>query len=472
MGGSSTWDTYFDFEPETNIESQELLFRQYITDDIIYLYNSSSRIAGSLDNWVAAGPLRIGNGGTQFAFYFPKDFPPQPGATDVTNDQYIGINPFVTMWTIDKTGNFFAVENSVVLGHEIGHSTGTTDALYDATAKYVTDAMMNAVGYNYVGTALEFEQEISADLGIASTRTFHHTGITMDDIRYSELFTHEGSFTQGYEVDIIRFGDQTKAVMNNVMDLSTSSSTKGVLAFGFGGDDFITGTIHNDHLYGGVGDDTIDSDHGDDRIYGDDGNDTINAGDGADAIFGGAGINEIYGGDGDDYIVGGNDYNTIYSEAGHDIIKTGLGYTTVYGGKGDMICAGDGVDTFYFSSSVPSSSDDPTAITIHDLGNEDLIYLDGLRITGRDWVTTGVTGSDGQWYTVEEKRQNSWLPDFSEGGESYNFDGGYYSTIHLDGINKSGSYGKLQINFTYNEAAPAGIVVNDEFYGDPMPWIM
>ena len=189
-------------------------------------------------------------------------------------------------------------------------------------------------------------------------------------------------------------------------DNTLSLGADGTSAYGYGGNDIITGGVNADSLYGGSGNDTIDGGDGDDLIdggeslaggevdedvifggagrdsirgggggsgisggfggdllMGDDsasqhqGDDTINGDAGADTIFGYAGNDLLDGGDdndsldgglGDDSIMGGAGDDNVLGAAGHDAIDGGAGADNLDGGAGDdTITGGDGSDSVY-----------------------------------------------------------------------------------------------------------------------------
>jgi Ca2+-binding RTX toxin-like protein len=150
------------------------------------------------------------------------------------------------------------------------------------------------------------------------------------------------------------------------------------------GDDWVTGSIFPDTIWGGAGndlvfgeggDDYIDGEGGDDRLYGGAGNDTLYGRDNDDLLSGGSGNDFLWGeadddhlegGSGNDYLNGGEGDDVLYgysSYAGHypghpavppgpyyhnddDMLVGGAGNDTIHGGAGnDVIMGGTGHDT-------------------------------------------------------------------------------------------------------------------------------
>jgi Ca2+-binding RTX toxin-like protein len=86
----------------------------------------------------------------------------------------------------------------------------------------------------------------------------------------------------------------------------------------------LTGSAHNDNLWGN---------NGANVLRGMDGNDTLKGFGGADTLWGGEGNDSLYGGDGAD---------TLRGENGNDMLNGGAGNDTMIGGNGD--------DTYYVDS--------------------------------------------------------------------------------------------------------------------------
>lgn len=85
---------------------------------------------------------------------------------------------------------------------------------------------------------------------------------------------------------------------------------------GTSGDDRLTGTSHDDHIYGLEGNDTLVADFG---------HDTLKGGTGDDHIYGLAGNDTLVGGAGDDTLKGGAGNDTLVADSGRDILTGGAG---------------------------------------------------------------------------------------------------------------------------------------------------
>jgi len=90
----------------------------------------------------------------------------------------------------------------------------------------------------------------------------------------------------------------------------------------------VTGSAHDDTLFGnnianvlhgGGGSDTLYGDDGNDSLYGGDGSDFLLGGSGADLLFGGADIDALAGGDGNDRLNGGAGDDILTGNAGNDV---------------------------------------------------------------------------------------------------------------------------------------------------------
>ena len=91
--------------------------------------------------------------------------------------------------------------------------------------------------------------------------------------------------------------------------LLLSGSPEGLLLFGLGGDDTLTGSSIVDGLDGGAGKDKLDGADGADDLYGELG---------GDKLKGGAGEDYLDGGKGGDRLTGGDDADSLHGGRGHD----------------------------------------------------------------------------------------------------------------------------------------------------------
>jgi Ca2+-binding RTX toxin-like protein len=206
---------------------------------------------------------------------------------------------------------------------------------------------------------------------------------------------------------------------------------------GFAGNDSINGGGGDDALAGNEGDDTLYGGYGDDYIVGLEGADVIEAGWGSDDINGNQGTDTVRGGDDADWVRGGKDNDVIYGDAGDDphlngnlgddYVFGGTGKDTVYGGQGadvlygqegadllsgdmgsDTLVGGDGADRFLFGRNggadlvtdfstvqgdkllLATGTTYNTSVadgnTIVGLGDGDTITLQGVTLSGSDWI--------------------------------------------------------------------------------------
>src|SRR5262245_32597265 len=168
----------------------------------------------------------------------------------------------------------------------------------------------------------------------------------------------------------------------------------------YGGDDVVSGSIHDDTIYAGWGADHVHGDRGHDTIYGGGGEDELYGGRGRDRIFGGDGddvihggngliaevgadpddgADEIHGGDGTDTIHGDGGDDTIYGEYGSDRLFGDNGRDDIFGGDGgddieggaggDNIYGGRGADTIYGDRHTETGDD-----TVYGQDGNDTIY--------------------------------------------------------------------------------------------------
>ena len=100
-------------------------------------------------------------------------------------------------------------------------------------------------------------------------------------------------------------------VGTSAADSLTSSPSKIVIRYGFGGNDSLTSGGFNDYLFGGEGNDYLHGWESNDTVYGGNGNDTL------------------YGGNGDDIINGGSGDDALVGQAGNDVITLGAGIDSI-----------------------------------------------------------------------------------------------------------------------------------------------
>ena len=183
--------------------------------------------------------------------------------------------------------------------------------------------------------------------------------------------------------------------------INAATQTIGVIVFGNGGDDTITGSGFADTLWAGAGNDTVNGGNGDDVIVGGGGADALSSGDGNDQIYtdgadasldggngtdalhitGGSGMTVnlatthfewvidyaggadtlnaasagsnvvIFAGGGGDTVTGGSGDDVLWGEAGNDVVNGGGGNDTIVGGSGgDQLTGGTGFDTIFANS--------------------------------------------------------------------------------------------------------------------------
>jgi len=128
---------------------------------------------------------------------------------------------------------------------------------------------------------------------------------------------------------------------------AATAGSEPCIAFGFDGDDTLTGSTGRDYLFGQNGDDTLIGGDGPDELWGNPGKDTLRGEDGSDKLHLGSGTGQFaYGGDMADIIYGGGGQDTLcgYLASGdenvsapydNDQIITGGGADTVWAGPGD-----------------------------------------------------------------------------------------------------------------------------------------
>ncbi|OOV79688.1 calcium-binding protein, partial [Acinetobacter sp. ANC 5600] len=136
-----------------------------------------------------------------------------------------------------------------------------------------------------------------------------------DQIVVKNYFNGDGY--GGYQVDIIRFSDQSELTVEQIKSLLLNPTFLNDVLIGYGTDDEISGFEGNDKLEGREGNDYLD---------GGSGNDDLDGGSGNDTLIGGEGNDILYGGDGDDIIIGSTGNDTLQGGLGSDTFILGQNF--------------------------------------------------------------------------------------------------------------------------------------------------
>ncbi len=190
----------------------------------------------------------------------------------------------------------------------------------------------------------------------------------------------------GFDTLDVRFfnGDYHLNMTTGVTNFAGETAVNFERVFTGNGNDIITGTSGNDHIYTGGGNDRVYGGLGNDLISGQDGNDILYGQAGKDRIFGGNGNDFISGGYDDDYQNGGAGIDTIdythWNSGGTYNLNTGLasfvGFYTEEIIDFENINTGAGADSIFGTS-------DRNVIRSGD-GNDIMNAGDG-----NDWVSAG-----------------------------------------------------------------------------------
>ena len=178
-------------------------------------------------------------------------------------------------------------------------------------------------------------------------------------------------------------------------DTYYASDQSAIIFRGLGGNDFITGSIANDLLYGDGGNDTLRGNAGNDTLYGDAGNDTLEGNAGNDLLYGDGGNDTLRGNAGNDTLVGGTGNDRLEGGEGDDvyIFNKGDGEDRIFDANGlaDEIRLGhESVDVVFerVNSSLrvrmPGSLD---AITIDSWYNGDAYKIETFKSTDGNVIT-------------------------------------------------------------------------------------
>jgi Ca2+-binding RTX toxin-like protein len=134
-------------------------------------------------------------------------------------------------------------------------------------------------------------------------------------------------------------------------DIYSYDGDESLFAYGYGGNDSLSGNSGSDTLYGGAGDDSLFGGDYNDAITGvDDGNDYLHGRTGNDLLFGSLGDDILIGGQGNDTLYGGLDNDSLYGGRGNDILCGDFLEDNNPNNDYDTLTGGSGADTFLLGS--------------------------------------------------------------------------------------------------------------------------
>lgn len=229
--------------------------------------------------------------------------------------------------------------------------------------------------------------------------------------------------------------------------------------------DFIehaVGTKYDDSIIGSDVDNNLKGMAGADTILGGKGNDTLDGGDENDSISGEDGVDSVLGGSGNDTIFGGNENDIIDAGAGNDSVDGGKGRDVIISGGGnDTLAGGGGADVFNITGG--------GNVTINDTGRDDVLQINGTRISGEAVDNGNGTYSLGG-YTITETgsglsvsgNTNVSLNGWSEGSYGISLEVRYISPIVFD-LDRDGL-----------ELLPIGerlFDIDDDGIAEPVGWV-
>ncbi|BAY23771.1 type I secretion target repeat protein [Calothrix sp. NIES-2100] len=142
------------------------------------------------------------------------------------------------------------------------------------------------------------------------------------------------------------------------------------------GDNFLRGTIYNDHIKGFGGSDVLIGNLGQDSLDGGDGNDQLYGGAGKDTLIGGSGRDTLTGGLGDDILIGVNVADDQPGQLERDTLIGGAGKDTFVLGDRDKVYYDDSQVRFIVAP--PPTEPPPSYALIADFEpGKDVIQLKG-----------------------------------------------------------------------------------------------
>jgi len=298
-----------------------------------------------------------------------------PGGTIYAASVNVGTGWFVNNGTTTDSYSFLTYM------HEIGHTLGLDHAgNYNGSATYITEGPASYGNNHYLNdswqasimsyfspyenTSIEagWDYFVSGFSGVMTPMIADILAIqalygTAGNLRTGDTTYGQGSNAGGYYdewikadaaftiiddggIDKINFSNETA---NQTVDLNPEaiSSVGGLTGnmvimrgtiiekfFSGSGDDFLTGNIAKNVLWGGDGKDVIKGKGGEDIIRGDNGNDVLNGNGKDDLLIGGLGNDILRGGRGADVLDGGNGDDTLMGGIGRDRLVGGAGADT------------------------------------------------------------------------------------------------------------------------------------------------
>jgi len=273
---------------------------------------------------------------------------------------------------------FFLSSNVANLGVSDSPYTTSSNALGTTTTFESITLSEGGKSLTFGAVALAYASQHShvvftnGDVAVFGVGTDNTGALSHDTLSLSGGAAGHGAVAFGFDGnDTITGGAANDTINggagNDMIDNSSSTATETDFLLGGAGNDNITGGAGNEHIYGNVavgaagtadGFDVINAGAGHDYVNGNAGNDFINGQDGNDRLYGGAGNDDVEGGNGNDYIqgnlgddtlhdtgAGATDNDTIHGGQGNDIITDAAGSNQLYGDLGDdTVTGGTGND--------------------------------------------------------------------------------------------------------------------------------
>lgn len=375
-----SWDTsYLAFggQPTALSSGDQTTIEGYLQT----LYRGSTAAAAAMEAIVTAnGFIRIGDlplgHGSDTGYY--QDAPPTG-----TYDSFLVLHPgeMGNLYYISQDGRFVKDTPENIVAHELGHAYLERGSLTNLATDPAIGYGGGNASFDFLGPAASFANTVLDERSLSSNEisSYRSTLWNADDRITSDVTSYgalnggnSASFTDGHHIDIGLLGLRGT---DDLIDISSRTDNKALLAFGFSGDDQIKGAGGADYLYGGDGADTLSSGAGDDVLKGEAGADSLIGGDGADTLIGGPGADAYTCGDGDDLVMIGVDAD-VSADGGDGTDTLSLASYT----SGASLALGSGAATLggisidHFEAYIGTAYGD----TLSNAG------VDGLAIDGAD----------------------------------------------------------------------------------------
>lgn len=308
---------------------------------------------------------------------FGKDIGNDTAVDFQTGTDKIDVSSIFARFSDADVESIIASLTDIVAPKKVGVSYSGVE---DAVATNGTVYGLNGDRYDFqISASTDFAKSKTVQLWIknASDKTDVGATITLKNLA--------GLSATDFAREVTKIAHGTAG--NDTLDYSALASDKGIKAYGFAGNDTITGTANNDILFGDGNDDVLNGGAGSDNLYGGSNADKLNGGTGDDFLYGGVngatyagstGIDKLTGGDGSDtFILGGS----VGGTADAPVFVFDQGYTVItdfkYGVDKLKIANTSGFSGDLANASLDFTVNDADLMSLLSKKGNDLYLVDG-----------------------------------------------------------------------------------------------